>query len=310
MEIGLIIGSFVIGIINLLFFQKLFFNKKIIDNINHRSSHNVLATRTGGVALFTSTIIISLFFYLNGNEIYDFSIMVPLSILLLVGCYDDIYEVDFKLKFIFQIIAAKILIDSGFIIENLHGVFGINELSRISSQLLTMFIIVAIINAINFIDGIDGLALAVITFFIVLFEVLANNSTPFVNLSIILTTIFIPMFYFNFRNNKKVFLGDSGSLFLGGLVSIYVMHILSNEYIISVEYDVNKIFYVFSVLTYPIVDLSRIVIVRISKGFSPFKADKNHIHHILLRRYNSHIKVVLILLIISFLNLVIIQTVL
>ena len=77
--------------------------------------------------------------------------------MVIVGLYDDIYKLDFKLKFIFQIIAAKIIIDSGLIIDNLQ-VLGVFEINRIIAQILTIFIIVSIINAINFIDGIDGLA--------------------------------------------------------------------------------------------------------------------------------------------------------
>ena len=96
--------------------------------------------------------------------------MVPLSLLVAVGLYDDIYKLDFKLKFIFQIIAAKIIIDSGLIIENLHGFMGIYEIGRVFGHLLTIFIIVSIVNSINFIDGIDGLALSVIIVFISAFE--------------------------------------------------------------------------------------------------------------------------------------------
>ena len=88
-----------------------------------------------------------------------------------------IFKIDFAklelltrgLKFIFQIIAAKLIVDSGLIIDNLHGVIGIYELGRLASQLLTIFIIVAIINSINFIDGIDGLALSVIIVFVLSF---------------------------------------------------------------------------------------------------------------------------------------------
>ena len=75
---------------------------------------------------------------------------------------------NFKLKFIFQIIAAKIFIDNGFVIDNLHGVFGVFEICRVTAQLITIFIIVAIINSINFIDGIDSLALCIVVFFIIL----------------------------------------------------------------------------------------------------------------------------------------------
>ena len=121
-------------------FQKIFFSKNIIDKINDRSSHSTIATRSGGLAIFFSIFIISCFYYVRGFEIYDFSIIVPLSLLMVVGLYDDIYSVDFKLKFIFQIIAAKILIDNGLIIDNLHGVFGIYELGRIAAH-FTQFLI-------------------------------------------------------------------------------------------------------------------------------------------------------------------------
>ena len=92
----------------------------------------------------------------------------------LIGLYDDVYNLDFKLKFIFQIIAAKIIIDSGLIIDNFHGLFGIYEINRASAQILTIFIICSIINSINFIDGIDGLAASIVIFFISSFEFFSN----------------------------------------------------------------------------------------------------------------------------------------
>tara|TARA_B100001250_G_scaffold414406_1_gene452588 strand:+ start:4092 stop:5033 length:942 start_codon:yes stop_codon:yes gene_type:complete len=309
MELGLIVSSFIIAVTNLFVFQRVFFNNKIIDNINHRSSHKAIATRSGGIALATCIFFISSFFYIKQIEIFNFSILIPLNILLLVGCYDDIYEVDFKLKFIFQIIAAKILIDNGFIIENLHGMLGINELNRIVAQMLTMFIILAIINAINFIDGIDGLALSIVTFFIVLFELLYIDISGFYYLSIIIIISFLPMYYFNLRGKNKIFLGDSGSLFLGGLISVYVLHILSNEYLIKPQFDINKLFFVFSILSYPIIDIIRVVTIRIANKRSPFEADRNHIHHKLLEIFQSHKKVVLSIILFQIIVFCLIQLV-
>ena len=208
--------------------------------------------------------------------------------MLIVGLYDDIYKLDFKLKFIFQIIAAKIIIDNGLIIDNLHGVFGIYELNRIIAQLITVFFIVAIINSINFIDGIDGLAISVVSLFIICFEFFSKSDTSFILLSLIIVCSILPMFYFNYRNNRKVFLGDSGSLFLGILVSTYVIHILSQEYVIKEKYDIHKIIFILSVLFYPIFDIIRIVFKRIIEGKSPFEADNNHLHHLILRKTKSH----------------------
>lgn len=299
---GIIISSFIITYFSLYSFQKLYLQKGFIDKVNKRSSHNVIATRNGGIGIFSSIFFISCFYYIQGFELFNYSSLVALSILLVVGCYDDIYDVDFKLKFIFQIIAAKILIDNGYYIDNLHGFMGIGNLDRISSQFISILIIVAIINAINFIDGIDGLAISVVALFISLFEILSIKTSGLFYLSIILLGTVLPILIFNYKKNNKIFLGDSGSLFLGGITSIYVMHILSNDYLIINQYDINKLFFVISILFYPIVDITRVIVIRLYKGVSPFKADKNHIHHFLLNYFNNHFKVVLMVIIISLIN--------
>ena len=81
------------------FIQKVFLIKKRHDQINHRSSHSVIATRTGGISSFIIVFLISLYFYVNEQEIYDYSLLIPMSIMFVVGVYDDFYNADFKLKF-------------------------------------------------------------------------------------------------------------------------------------------------------------------------------------------------------------------
>ena len=171
MEIIIFLSALLVSALLNMLFQREFIKR----GINSRSSHQSLATRSGGSSLFSSLLLISIFFYLNNNEIYDFSLLIPIAIMLVVGLYDDIYKLGFKLKFIFQIIVAKIIIDNGLIIDNLHGVFGVFELSRILGQVFTIFIIVAIINSINFIDGIDGLAISVIALFLLLLVTLITS---------------------------------------------------------------------------------------------------------------------------------------
>ncbi len=276
-------------------FQSLFLSKGIKDRINKRSSHKVIATRSGGVSIIISIFIISTVYYLFNSTIYDFSLLIPMLLLGLIGLYDDVYNLDFKLKFIFQIIAAKIIIDSGLIIDNFHGLFGIYEINRASAQILTIFIICSIINSINFIDGIDGLAASIVIFFISSFEFFSKYDAELNYLSIMIICSLIPFLFYNFRKNKKIFLGDSGSLFLGGLISIYVLKILSNDYLIKSEFDVNKILFVISILSYPIIDFTRVILIRLKNGNSPFIADSNHIHHILLKKFKSHYKVLLII---------------
>jgi len=147
--------------------------------------------------------------------------------------------------------------------------------------------------------GIDGLAIQIIAVFIILFEFFALNISPFYNVSLIIISALLPLYYFNFRKSNKVFLGDAGSLFLGGIVSIYVVYILNNEYLIKPIYDIHKILFVLSILVYPIIDIIRIFCVRIYNKKSPFIPDKNHIHHLILNKVKNHIITVVILVSIS-----------
>jgi len=269
------------------------------DKVISRSSHKSIATRSGGVSVFLILFLISLYFYIDGKTLFDYSYIVPLSLLVMIGLYDDIRNIDYKLKFIFQIIAGKIIIDNGLIIDNLHGVLGIYELGRLAAQLLTIFIIVAIINSINFIDGIDGLALSIITIFILSFEFFSVSITPFRSISWILIPSLIALSFFNFKKEKKIFLGDSGSHLLGGIASIYVVYVLSNDYIIKPEYDLHKILFIFSIFTYPIIDMIRVFFIRLFNNKSPFIADKKHLHHLILSKTKSHFKSTFLIILFS-----------
>ena len=223
--IGLI--SFFISFVFLYFSREYYLKHNLLDVANKRSSHNAIATRNGGVSVYLTLLLISIYFYINGIEVFDYTYLIPLSILLIVGLYDDVYDVDFKLKFIFQIITAKILIDNGVIIDNFHGLFGINELNRIFAQVFSYLSLLELLTLkfywrnwwfsfcnINIPD------------FIWIFCLISNWFFYHFNY---FNWIFCALLYFNFRSNNKIFLGDSGSLFLGGIVSIYVFKILSSD---------------------------------------------------------------------------------
>ena len=173
--------------------------------------------------------------------------------------------------------------------------------------MITIFIIVAIINSINFIDGIDGLAISVVTLFLLSFELFSSTSSDMVILTLIILGSVIPLYFFNFRKKNKVFLGDSGSLFLGTVVSIYVLKILSQDYYIKQEYDLNKVIFVISVLSYPIFDIIRIFFLRLYRKKSPFVADKKHIHHLILNKTKKHYLTTSIIIISSLIFTILIQ---
>ena len=293
----LLFFSCLLGIGLNVIFQWLFVRLRKYDPINLRSSHSTLATKTGGIALFTTLFLITLYFYFTSNEVFDFSLLIPLAIIFVIGVYDDFYDANFKLKFFIQIIIAKLLIDNGFIINNYYGLFGLYEIPYLMAQFTTVFVFLVIVNAFNFIDGVDGLAISFAIFSILGFEYL-NESNQLTILNTICIGGLIPLYYFNFKKENKIFLGDAGSLFLGSLLALNSFRFLDANQVVQ---NGNRVLLSVALLLYPLIDLLRVFIIRISQKKSPFIADKNHIHHCLLNKTKSHFLSVLIIILSSFL---------
>ena len=276
--------------------QQIFIYYKRFDDFNHRSSHKTLATRTGGIGVFLTLFLISLFYYFLQVELFDYSLFIPLGIMFIVGVYDDFYRADFKLKFLLQIIVAKILIDQGYVISNYHGLFGLYEVPWLLAQLSTIFVFLVVVNAINFIDGIDGLAITEVIKTILLIEFFSSKTTSLFPIGALLIATLLPLYYFNFKKKRKVFLGDGGSMLLGTLVIIYILYVLGPYYSISEKYSINKVLFTVLVLFYPLVDLLRVFVLRIKAGQSPFVADNKHIHHLLILKINNMFSVCLFII--------------
>lgn len=280
--------------------QKIFIYYKRFDDYNHRSSHKTLATRTGGIGVYITPLLISLYYYFKKIELFDYSLFIPLSIMFVVGVYDDLYRANFKLKFLMQIIVAKILIDQGFVISNFYGLFGLYEVPRVLSQLSTVFVFLVVVNAFNFIDGIDGLAISQVIKSILIFEIFSKTITPISILGFLIFSSTLPLYYFNFKKRRKIFLGDSGSMLLGTLLMIYILFILRPDFNFEDGLKINKVLFSVILVLYPLIDLLRIFIIRIKNGKSPFIADKNHIHHKVLSFYNgSHLKTLITILLLE-----------
>jgi len=299
MENNILVIAFVLGCLLHFGVQRsfIFFGK--FDDINYRSTHKTLATRSGGIGIFLTVLFIALYYYFRGIEIFDYSLFIPLGVIIVTGIYDDLYNADFKLKFILQIIVAKILIDQGYVISNYHGLFGLHEVSWLLAQASTIFVFLVIVNAMNFIDGIDGLAITEVIKIILLIEYFCFEFTPIAPLGIIIVTSIFPLYYFNFKRSDKIFLGDGGSLFLGSVIAIYIIYVLGNSYDFKSTLNINKALFAILILIYPLSDLLRVFIIRILARKSPFEPDQNHIHHFLLKKNLSPFKILLIINIIS-----------
>jgi UDP-N-acetylmuramyl pentapeptide phosphotransferase/UDP-N-acetylglucosamine-1-phosphate transferase len=128
-----------------------------------------------------------------------------------------------------------------------------------------------------------------------LIELFSASATPITPFSIILILSLIPLYYFNFKKSQKVFLGDSGSLLLGTVVSIYIFYVLGNEYQFKEGFQMNKVLFTVLVVAYPLIDLLRVFILRIKEGKSPFVADQKHLHHLILKKTKKQVITTLII---------------
>jgi len=226
-------------------------------------------------------------------------IIAGLVILLFIGLKDDMLMINPLKKLMGQITASGIIIVLGNIrIENFHGMFGIEGIPYIASIAFTIFVFLLIINGINLIDGIDGLASGIgIVISITLGTWLYTAGfIHYAVMSYALAGSLIAFFYFNvFSNKNKIFLGDAGSLMIGLTISVLIIRFLNYQRI-SLEFNIDSApAFAFGILIIPFFDTLRVFILRILQGRSPFSADRQHTHHVLLDLGLSHFQATLAL---------------
>ncbi len=265
----------------------------LLDHPNERSSADKSIPTLGGIAIFMSFIMSSTI----GMSVCDFPEMkfiIPSIVLIFfVGLTDDILNIPPLKKLAFQIIVACILVFLAKIrFTNLHGTFGVWEIGPVTGSLLTCFTIVVLINAFNLIDGIDGLAAGVtmLIAFVLGAWFLISDHFAFAIISFTLVGSVLGFLYYNVYGTKnKIFMGDTGSLVIGTLVSVLIIEFNEHNIDQTQTYAIQSAPAIsFGILSYPLMDLIRVIIIRIAHFRHPFRADKNHFHHRLLTLGLSH----------------------
>lgn len=280
--------------------------KNLMANPNGRTSHFHPTPILGGVAIFAGVIVSSVVFtgITTAHELKY--IIAAMLIIFFVGLKDDLHPIVAYKKFIGQSVAILfILVPGDFHLASLHGLLGIGELSYPLSLIVTYVFFLALINSFNLIDGIDGLAsgIGIITslFFGIVF--LLDNHLGYAVMSFILASSLTAFFYFNvFSRKYKIFLGDTGAMLIGLILSIFAVRFLNFEskaLYLSQSHSAPAV--LLCVLIVPIFDTARVFILRILRGRSPFAADRTHIHHRLLDLSGSHIKATSIILLVNIL---------
>jgi UDP-GlcNAc:undecaprenyl-phosphate GlcNAc-1-phosphate transferase len=219
-------------------------------------------------------------------------LIAAMLLLFFIGVKDDIIGTAAVFKLLGHIIIGMILVIMGNIrITGFHGLFGIYEIPYWASVFLSVFTYVVVVNAINFIDGIDGLAAGIGLIGTAAFGLwfgFAHNPI-LASLAFALCGSLLGFLIYNF-SPAKIFMGDSGSLIIGLVLSVLGMKLIEYDPA-QLPSDVARLsrpLFVMSILAYPLIDALRIVIVRSLRGVSPLAADRNHIHHALLDMKLSH----------------------
>ncbi len=277
--------------------RKLATTKNFTDSPSARKSHSLQVPILGGVAVYLSAAIpiatlAILTVDLQGESIKTLLLGSGALTLLVVGVIDDLNGMKALSKLAFQIVLALIVLYIlQFNIGNMNGLLGLYELPHIITMMLSLFVYVVFMNMLNLIDGIDGLASGLSLVAFAFFAFIAYNTESAFNMLICMSSIgsLLPFLYHNMFSDKKIFLGDNGSLVLGFTLGFLALELLTpdNSARESV-FGVNTPLVLMSLFSFPLVDTLRVFIIRMSRKKSPFSPDKNHVHHHLLRLGLSH----------------------
>jgi UDP-GlcNAc:undecaprenyl-phosphate/decaprenyl-phosphate GlcNAc-1-phosphate transferase len=275
--------------------------KNLFDIPNSRKSHTSIVPTLGGLAIFAG-MLIALLLWADVDDVKEFNFIIAgLVIVFFIGLKDDILLIAPNKKLLGQILAAIIIVVLGDLrLTDFHGIFGITQIPYLISVLLSVFVFIVLINGINLIDGIDGLAagIGIVVSFTFGIWFYVQEQYEYTIVASALAGALISFFIYNvFGTRNKIFMGDTGSLMLGMMMAVFAIKF--NE--ITIRYIPNHS-HVYSapaisvgILIIPLFDTLRVFVLRLANGQSPFKADKNHVHHLLLELGLSHFAATMII---------------
>lgn len=303
-----IISSFVVTFLLLPILIEILTRQHLLDIGGRRKIHKGFIPSMGGIAIFI-------------GFAFSTSVWIPLSdlghyrylyaaviFIFITGVRDDFLPISPRGKLATQLLAAIMVVwGEGYMgarITSFGGFCGIYELPLVVSYALSVFVIIVITNAFNLIDGLDGLAGLI---GVIAFTVLAgwfmlvrdgqNHSWTMALLLIALVGGIVAFLCYNWHP-ATIFMGDTGSLLLGFILSVAILKFLqisgTPDFISTYKFNAPiSMAIAFAII--PLFDTGRIFLLRLSQGRSPFMPDKLHIHHLLMRMGFSHSQVALIM---------------
>jgi UDP-N-acetylmuramyl pentapeptide phosphotransferase/UDP-N-acetylglucosamine-1-phosphate transferase len=278
--------------------------KGLFDKPDHRKLHVNKVPRLGGLAIIAGfSIAVSIWGIPTEIASRLQYLQAALIVLFFSGLKDDILVLTPIKKLMSQLLAAALVVVGEDIrITSFYGLFGVTELNIWVSYILSVFTIVVITNAFNLIDGIDGLAGGLGVIISITFGLWFNliDQVGWSIISFSLAGALIGFLVFNF-NPAKIFMGDAGSLCTGFLLSIMAVQFIEfNRPEVQNYYKITTAPVIaIAILVIPLFDTFRVFTIRLLKKKSPFSADRNHLHHMLLKTGLGHKEVSLVLYIVN-----------
>jgi len=275
---------FTFSFLTLFVLRKIASRIGLVDKPTQRKTHSGEIPLVGGITICISMLV---FLLIEPDAIPHSALFaICITILTVVGAIDDKYDISFKARLLIQALLSVAMMVFGDIkLVNLGNIFGAGEMITLgwASYIVTIFAVVGAINAFNMVDGIDGLlgGLSLVTFgalSFILFNTGLNEIAYFCLTMIIIT---LPYIMFNLGilgRKRKVFMGDAGSMVIGFTV-VWLLLFSSQNASRPPLAPVNALW----LIAIPLIDMAAIMIRRIKKGQSPFKPDREHLHHIFQR---------------------------
>ncbi|MGR5154502.1 UDP-N-acetylglucosamine--undecaprenyl-phosphate N-acetylglucosaminephosphotransferase [Photobacterium swingsii] len=257
----------------------------LVDKPNARKHHQGVIPLIGGVSIFiTLTISLLLFSNLERDVVL---FLCCATILVITGVVDDRYDISFKLRLVIQAgVSLTMMLIGDKSLHSLGYLMGSEaiQLSPIASGIITIFAVIGAINAFNMVDGIDGLlgGLASVTFGALGYLFFIDGNYDLAMVCALLVTAMLPYILLNLGfplgRRFKVFMGDAGSIFIGFTVIWLLIEATQVEQSTPIR-PVTALW----LIALPLMDMATIMVRRMRKGQSPFKPDREHLHHICQR---------------------------
>ncbi|MEA2073623.1 MAG: MraY family glycosyltransferase [Campylobacterota bacterium] len=265
-------------------------HKLELYDVPNERSHHCNITPSGAGLGFIAALFISLFLFHLELCLEHPLVLLSIALVFAMGVYDDRHDVSAKQKFIVIFLAVFIVSFDSVMINSLGVWYGYDlALPYFLALPFTMFAIAGLTNAVNLIDGIDGLS-GTVSIVILLFTASIGfeyHNTFIFTLSIFTVAALIGFLFLNW-NPAQIFMGDSGSLSLGFIISLLFILSLEHVHPIAMMY----------IGALPLLDTLIVMVRRIRRKKSPFSPDKTHIHHIMVKFFDMNVKKTVVFLVI------------